>query len=76
MPKRLFMMARQIIGILLVLFFFPINIPLFRMFMESRGMEPFGEFQFLGISLTMFIAGCLMIFTPPVLEFHSEPKSP
>ena len=70
------MMVRQIIGIFLVLFFFPINIPLLRMLMESRGMTPFGELQFLGISLTMFIAGCLMIFTPPVMKFHSEPKHP
>ena len=70
------MMVRQIIGIFLVLFFLPINIPLLRMLMESRGMTPFGELQFLGISLTMFIAGCLMIFTPPVMKFHSESKHP
>jgi hypothetical protein len=44
-----------------------------RMFMESRGVTPFGELQFLGISLTMFIIGLLMIFTPQKMKFHSEP---
>ena len=67
------MMLRQMIGIFLVLFFLPINGPLLRMFMESRGVSPFGELQFLGISLTMFIIGLLMIFTPQKMKFHSEP---
>jgi hypothetical protein len=61
------MMLRQRFGIFLILFFLPINGPLLRMLMESRGIPlPMGELQFLGVSLVMFIAGLLMIFTPRV----------
>ncbi len=66
------MMLRQMIGIFLVLLFLPINGPLLRMFMESRGASPIGELQFLGISIVMFIAGLLMIFIPSIMKFHSE----
>ena len=66
------MMLRQRFGIFLILFFLPINGPLLRMLIESRGMPlPLGELQFLGVSIVMFIVGLLMIFTPR-LRLHSD----
>ena len=64
---------RQKIGVLLVLFFLPINGPILRMFMESQGMSPIGELKFLGISIIMLVIGLLMIFTPPLKRFNSKP---
>lgn len=67
------MNPRQMLGIFLVLFFLPINGPLLRMFMESQGMAPIGELKFLGISILMLVIGLLMIFTPPIKGFESNP---
>ena len=67
------MNMRQMIGIFLVLFFLPINGPILRMLIESQGMAPIGELKFLGISIIMLVIGLLMIFTPPLIRFHSDP---
>lgn len=66
------MILRQRFGVFLVLFFLPINGPLLRMFMDTIGIPlPFGELQFLAISLAMFIIGTLMVFTPK-MSFRSD----
>ena len=67
------MNMRQMIGIFLVLFFLPINGPILRMLIESQGMAPIGELKFLGISIIMLVIGLLMIFTPPLKRFYSDP---
>ena len=67
------MNLRQMIGIFLVLLFLPINGPILRMLMESQGMSPIGELKFLGISIIMLVIGLLMIFTPPLKRFYSDP---
>ncbi|MBR40441.1 MAG: hypothetical protein CMA89_00920 [Euryarchaeota archaeon] len=64
---------RQMLGIFLVLIFLPINGPILRMLMESQGMSPIGELQFLGVSIIMLIIGVLMIFAPPI---GSQAQSP
>jgi len=62
------MLLRQRFGVFLVLFFLPINGPLLRMAMQEIGFpNPLGELQFLGISVTMFIIGLFMIFTPKII---------
>jgi len=61
------MLLRQRFGVFLVLFFLPINGPLLRMSMQAMGLpNPFGELEFLGISIAMFIVGLFMIFTPKI----------
>ena len=67
------MIPRQMLGIFLVLFFLPINGPVLRMLMESQGVSPIGELKFLGISIIMLVIGLMMIFTPPMKRFNSEP---
>ncbi len=61
------MLLRQRLGVFIVLFFLPINGPILRMFMQEIGIpNPFGEFQFLVFSITMFVIGAFMIFTPRI----------
>ena len=67
------MIPRQMLGIFLVIFFLPINGPILRMLMESQGVSPIGELKFLGISIIMLVIGLMMIFTPPMKRFNSEP---
>ena len=65
------MILRQRFGILLVIVFLPINGPLWRMGIESAGVEfPFGEFSFLVLSVVIFTIGCVMIFAPRIRFFH------
>ena len=67
------MILRQRFGILLVVLFLPINGPLWRMGIETAGLEfPFGELRFLVLSLFNFTIGCVLIFTPKI-RFHHNP---
>ena len=53
--------------------FLPINGPLWRMGIETAGLEfPFGELRFLVLSLFNFTIGCVLIFTPKI-RFHHNP---
>ena len=73
MPSRWGMILRQRFGILLVILFLPINGPLWRMGVETAGLEfPFGEFSFLVLSVVIFTIGCVLIFTPKI-RFHHNP---
>ena len=73
MPSRWGMILRQRFGILLVILFLPINGPLWRMGVESAGVEfPFGEFSFLVLSVVIFTVGCVLIFMPKII-FHHNP---
>ena len=66
------MIMRQRFGILLVILFLPINGPLWRMGVESAGVEfPFGDFSFLVLSVVFFITGCVLIFTPKIRFRHN-----
>tara|TARA_B100000676_G_scaffold293289_1_gene329853 strand:- start:85 stop:288 length:204 start_codon:yes stop_codon:yes gene_type:complete len=67
------MILRQRFGVVLVILFLPINGPLWKMAVESAGMEfPFGDFSFMVLSVTIFTIGCVMIFTPKI-RFYDNP---
>ena len=67
------MIQRQRIGVALVILFLPINGPLWRMGVESAGVEfPLGEFSFMVLSVVIFTFGCVLIFMPKV-RFRQNP---
>ena len=71
MPARSSMILRQRFGVVLVILFLPINGPLWRMAVESMGMDfPFGEFSFMVLSVMIFTIGCVMILAPKIRFFH------
>ena len=71
MPARSSMILRQRFGVVLVILFLPINGPLWRMAVESMGMDfPFGDFSFMVLSVMIFTIGCVMIFAPKIRFFH------
>ena len=60
------MLGRQRLGIIIMIFFLPINGPLLRWgFEELNGMPlPLGDFPFFVFCVSMFVFGGIMTFTP------------
>ena len=72
MPVPWGMILRQRFGFVLVILFLPINGPLWRMGVESAGVDfPLGEFSFLVLSIMIFIIGCVLIFMPKIRFNHN-----
>ena len=67
------MLVRQRLGIIIMIFFLPINGPLLRWgFEELSGSPlPFGDFYFFTLCVLMFLSGGVMTFTPK-LKFPSQ----
>jgi len=68
------MMIRQRVGILLMIFFLPINGPLIRMILGELNIQmPIGDFYFFTLCILIFVIGGFMTFTPK-LKFESINK--
>ena len=70
----MFMLARQRVGILLMILFLPINGPLLRIgFQEVFGKSvPIGEFYFFALCIILFVLGGFMTFTPKLKSPFQE----
>ena len=61
----MFVLIRQRIGILLMILFMPVNSPVWKMGLDGLGYGPgLSGFGFFTLSLSLFVAGALMTFTP------------
>ena len=61
------MQTRQMLGVLLMLLFMPINGPLWRMGLSEIGYEvPLGEFQGFALTLILFVAGAGLLIGPKI----------
>jgi len=67
------MLVRQRLGIMIMIFFLPINGPLLRWSFEglSGSPMPMGDFYFFILCVLMFLLGGIMIFTPK-LKFPNQ----
>jgi hypothetical protein len=60
------MLVRQRLGIIIMIFFLPINGPLLKLAIQEiiNGPLQIGEFYFFVICVVMFLVGGFMTFTP------------